>query len=111
MFSRLPKTGEAMSFVGTPPFGFSKFGVLKTLKTSQRSSMLARSLTAIRLNSETSVLLYPGPVTMLRPAFPKRLARAGTRANALVLKNRFGVRSPRGRFGLPIKSVCRSESS
>src|ERR1700730_11816881 len=57
--------------------GGEKFGWLKILKTSTRNCALKVSdilLNLIFLNRDTSKLISPGPVNLLRPEFPSRLA-------------------------------------
>jgi hypothetical protein len=56
--------------------GTAKFGRLRTLKNSARNCTLKLSeifLTGVFLNIEKSRFDVPGPISMLRPALPRRL--------------------------------------
>src|ERR1700692_2093050 len=58
--------------------GGEKFGWLKTLKNSTRNCALKFSdilLKCMFLNRDTSKWISPGPVSWLRPAFPRRFAQ------------------------------------
>src|SRR5262245_42591422 len=82
--------------------GLAKLGQLKTLKTSQRNTILTFAPSLVRLMSAMSTLRCPGPLRTFLPRFPKIVPPpltgnfpsirppAGTNGagtNTLVLKN------------------------
>src|SRR5260370_9506671 len=72
------------------PLGDAKFGTFRELKNSARNSDWIRSVTGMRLLTETSMFLCPGPRMVLRPTLPKKLPG---RVNAPDLKYAFRRRS------------------
>src|SRR5215510_1190631 len=67
----------------TVTFGSVKFGWLKTLKNSAPNCRLARSWILVDFRTEKSAEFVRGPITVLRPAFPKVPFGAATKAAVL----------------------------
>src|SRR5258708_4742145 len=68
-----------MSVLPSPGPGGAKFGWLRILNISMRNCTLKVSeirLTGLFLKTEKSRLVTPGPITTLRPEFPRRLKHA-----------------------------------
>ena len=87
-----PKFGVPKMRLGT-----SKFALLNRLKTSQRISSSRLPPTFHVRASERSVVLKPGPITLLRGALPKVKGVCNVKAD--VSNQRAAVRWPDGRFG------------
>jgi hypothetical protein len=63
------------SFVALAP-GCEKLGWFRRLKASARTCQASRSVNFVFLTREKSRFAKPGPVTTLRPKFPKKLPAA-----------------------------------
>src|SRR5262245_8420807 len=70
------------------PDGTAKFGRLRTLNASRRTCSVFEDGNANDLMRDRSTLIRPGPVSVLRPRFP-RVPAAGS-ANALISQYRSG---------------------
>ncbi|PYS08303.1 MAG: hypothetical protein DMG15_27475 [Acidobacteria bacterium] len=60
--------------------GMPKFVWFKTLKISARNCRLRPSVKRVVLKTETSTIADPGPIRILRPAFPYVPAGGRTKA-------------------------------
>src|SRR5258708_5271153 len=78
------------------PFGSPKFARFSALKNSERNCRPIFSVSAKSLSAPRSQVPSPGPIRMLRPAFPNVYKAGATKQ--LVLKNALMVCWELGRF-------------